>query len=154
MHASSCLSLNDNYFSSLRNSMQKEGVQKALHLMTGFHGVMWISSSFNNDYANTAVSGHVTGVANAWTSHHHKSNQFDCAWYDPFNWYGTCQDQCPAAYTIGTSGSAALNRLLNERYNNSGAFGSPTPGASTPANWYAWMGFLGCDPVAQDAFAP
>jgi hypothetical protein len=154
MHASSCLSLNDNYFPYTRDSMQKAGVQKALHLMTGFHGVMWIGGGFNGDYAATAIDGHITGVANAWVTHHYKSNQFACAWYDPFNLFGTCQDQCPTAYAIGTSGAAALNRLLNERYNNSAAFGSPKPNASTPANYYAWMGYLGCDPVAQDGFAP
>jgi hypothetical protein len=149
LHASSCLSLNDNYFSNMRVAMKETGTSKGLHVMTGFHGVMWINSAFNGNYANTAFQGHILPVSTAWVTNHYKPNQFSCAAYDPFNWFGTCQDQCPTAMTIGPSGSNALNRLLNERYNNSGAFGSPTS-----RNYYAWMGYLGCDPVAQDAFAP
>ncbi len=149
LHASSCLSLNDNYFSGMREAMRETGTLKGLHLMTGFHGVMWISGSFNGDYAATAMSGHVQGVARAWTTSHYKSNQFSCAAYDPFNWFGTCQDQCPTAMTVGATPGNALNRLLNERYNNTAAFGPPNGRA-----YYAWMGYPGCDPVAENAFAP
>jgi hypothetical protein len=149
LHASSCLSLNDNYFNQMRFSMKKAGSSKGLHVMTGFHGVMWISSSFNGDYKDAATDGHSMGVAKAWVTNHYRPNQFSCAAYDPFNWFGTCQDQCPTAYTTGSSGSSALNRLLNERYNNSGSFGAPGGTSS-----YAWMGYLGCDPVAQDGFNP
>lgn len=149
LHASSCLSLNDNYFGNMRTAMRKPGSAKGLHVMTGFHGVMWISSSFNGDYAATAIKGHSMSVARAWTTSHYKSNKFKCAAYDPFNWFGTCQDQCPTALTVGPTAGNALNRLLNERYNNSGAFGSPSGNA-----YYAWMGYPGCDPVAEDAFNP
>lgn len=151
LHASSCLSLNDNYLSNMRVAMKKNNAAsaKALHVMTGFHGVMWISSSFNNDYAETAIDGHSMSVAKAWVTNHHRPNQFSCAGYDPLNWFGTCQDQCPTAMTIGPTGANALNRLNHQRYNNSGAFGNPTS-----RNHYAWMGYVGCDPVAQDAFNP
>ncbi len=149
LHASSCLSLNDNYFSNMRSAFKKNGTNKGLHEMLGFHGVMWINSAFNGDYADTAIDGHIMPVSNAWTSNHYKSNQFSCAAYDPFNWFGTCQDQCPTAMTIGPNGGSALNRLLNERYNNSAAFGSPTS-----RNYYAWMGYVGCDPVSEDGFNP
>jgi hypothetical protein len=149
LHASSCLSLNDNYFSGMRTAMKKPGSAKGLHVMTGFHGVMWISSSFNGDYANTAFQGHILPVSTAWVTNHYKPNRFSCAAWDPFNWFGTCQDQCPTALTVGPSGANALNRLLNERYNNSGAFGSPAGNG-----WYAWMGYPGCDPVSEDAFNP
>lgn len=149
LHASSCLSLNDSYFNNMRTAMRKPGASRALHVMTGFHGLMWISSSFNGDYAATAINGHVMPVARAWVTSHYKSNKMACAGYDPFNWFGTCQDQCPTAMTVGPSGNNALNRLLNERYNNSGAFGSPSSNSS-----YAWMGYPGCDPVGENAFAP
>ncbi len=149
LHASSCLSLNDNYFSSLRAAFKKTGSTKGLHVMTGFHGVMWISSSYNGDYAASAINGHVQSVAHAWTGAHYKSNKFACAGYDPFNWFGTCQDQCPTAMTVGATASSALNRLLNERYNNSAVFGSPSG-----RSYYAWMGYPGCDPVAENAFNP
>lgn len=149
LHASSCLSLNDNYFSGMRAAMKETGSAKGLHVMTGFHGVMWISSGFGGDYASTAIEGHVMPVSTAWVTNHYKPNQFSCAWYDPFNWFGTCQDQCPTAMTVGPTGGNALNRLLNERYNNSAAFGPPTA-----RNYYAWMGYPGCDPVSEDAFNP
>lgn len=149
LHASSCLSLNDSYFGNMTVAMREAGTTKGLHVMTGFHGLMWISNSFNGDYANTATRGHAMSVANAWVVSHYKSNRFDCAAWDPFGWFGTCQDQCPTAMTIGPSGASALNRLHNERYNNSGVFGSPTS-----RNWYAWMGYLGCDPSGENAFNP
>lgn len=149
LNASSCLSLNDNYFNQMRFSMKKPGSTKGLHVMTGFHGVMWINSAFNGNYSNAALDGHISSVAKGWVMNHYKSNQFACAAYDPFNWFGTCQDQCPTAYSTDSTASRALNRLLYERYNNSAAFGSP---AGT--NYYAWMGYLGCDPVAQDGFNP
>lgn len=149
LHASSCLSLNDTYFPNMGVSMMKNGANKGLHVMTGFHGLMWITPSFNGDYAATAMAGHVQSVARAWVTNHYKSNKMACAAYDPFNWFGTCQDQCPSAMTIGATGGSALNRLLNERYNNSGVFGSPGSRAH-----YAWMGYRGCDPVGENAFNP
>jgi hypothetical protein len=149
LHASSCLSLNDNYFGNMRYAFKKNGSSKGLHMMLGFHGVMFISSSFNGNYSSTAIDGHFMPVANAWTNNHYKSNKFECAAWDPFNWFGTCQDQCPTAMTIGATPGNALNRLLNERYNNSAVFGSPTG-----RSYYAWMGYVGCDPVAEDAFKP
>ena len=149
LHASSCLSLNDSYFSNMRYAMKETGSTKGLHVMTGFHGLMWISSSFNGDYAATAINGQVQSVARAWTGAHYKSNKFSCAGYDPFNWFGTCQDQCPTAMTIGATRESAMSRLLNERYNNSAAFGAPSG-----RGYYAWMGYPGCDPVGVNAFAP
>ena len=147
--ASSCLSLNDNYFSDMRVAMKKDGASNGLHVMMGFHGVMWISSAYNSDYTNAAFLGHVMPAASAWTTSHYKSNKFACASYDAFNWFGTCQDQCPTAMTIGPNKANALHRLLNERYNNSDSFGSPSG-----RSYYAWMGYPGCDPVSENAFNP
>jgi hypothetical protein len=149
LNASSCLSLNDSYFSGMRASMMKNVPGKALHEMTGFHGLMWISSSFNGNYANAAFLGHVQPVSTAWVTSHYKPNQFACAAWDPFGFFGTCRSQCPTAMTIGPTGGNALNRLVNERYNNSAAFGSPTG-----RNYYAWMGYLGCHPVGANPFNP
>ena len=78
-------------------------------------------------------------------TNHHKKGQFNCAAYDPFNWFGTCKDQCPVAYSIGVNGSDALNRLLNERYNF--VFGSPGGNAG-----YAWMYYPGCKPEGKPPF--
>jgi hypothetical protein len=151
LHASSCQSLNDNYFSGMRAAMKKAGsaANKGLHVMTGFHGDMWITSGFNGNYAQTSVDGHFGSVANAWVANHYKSNQFACAAYDPLNLYGTCKDQCPTAMTVGASGGEALGRLFNERYNNSTAWGAPSGNS-----YYAWMGYVGCEPQAKAAFNP
>jgi hypothetical protein len=147
LNASSCLSLNDSYFANMRAAMRKAGSAKGLHVMTGFHGVMWISGAYNGDYSNAAFRGHIMPVSTAWVTSHYKSNQFSCAAWDPFNWFGTCQDQCPTAMTIGASGAEALNRLLHERYNAV----MPSPSGN---GWYAWMGYAGCDPVAAGPFSP
>ncbi|MBT9501851.1 MAG: hypothetical protein IV092_11435 [Burkholderiaceae bacterium] len=147
LHASSCVSANDDYLPNLRKSMNNGGAKK-LHMFTGFHGCMWISSSYNNDYKQTAIDGQWGGIANSWVKNHYK--KFGCAWWDPFNWYKTCTEQCPVAYTIGSSSSAALTRLYYESYGNALAFGSP--GGSS---WYAWMGYRGCKPACVDhAFNP
>jgi len=139
LHASSCRSAEDTYLPNLRNSMDK-GTGKRLHMFTGFHGCMWISSSYNNDYKQTAIDGQWGGIANSWVKNHYK--RFGCAWYDPFNWFHTCTEQCPVAYTIGSTSSAALTRLYYESYGNTLAFGSPAG-----KNWYAWMGYPGCKPA-------
>jgi hypothetical protein len=136
LHASSCLSANDTYLPQLRNSMNNGGAKK-LHMFTGFHGCMWISASYNNDYKQTAIDGQWGGIAHSWVKNHYK--KFGCAWYDPFGWWGTCTEQCPVAYTIGSSSSSALTRLYYESYGNALAFGSPSG-----SNWYAWMGYVGC----------
>jgi hypothetical protein len=100
---------------------------------------MWITSSFNGNYSQTATDGHVVPVSDAWTWNHYKHGQFSCAWYDPFNWYGTCKDQCPVAYSTGVSANDALTRLNNERYNY---YYADPAGIS----WYAYKYYPGCKP--------
>jgi hypothetical protein len=140
LHASSCQSLQDNYFPNVWSGMQKADDPDALHLLAGFHGYMWISSAFNNDYKKTADWGHVISVARSWVL-----NQYRVV--------SPGVEQCPTAYTVGTSGAAALSRLLLERYNAVG--GSPKDkGAAVAANWYAWIGFLDCNPTGAAPFKP
>jgi hypothetical protein len=139
LHASSCRSAEDTYLGNLWRSMDK-GTGKRLHMFTGFHGCMWISSGYNNDYKQTAIDGQWGGIANSWVKNHYK--RFGCAWYDPFNIFGTCTEQCPVAYTIGSTSSAALTRLYWESYATALAWGSPAG-----HNWYAWMGYVGCKPA-------
>ncbi len=143
--ASSCFSADKDSFPNIRVAMDKPSASKRSHQWDGFHGIMWINSGFNGNYSATAWWGHFVPISTAWVTNHHKQGQFNCAAYDPFNWFGTCKDQCPVAYAIGTSGGDALNRLLNERYNN--VF--PNPGGSS---WYAWMAYNGCKPEGQPPF--
>ena len=143
--ASSCFSADGDTLPNIRVAMAKPGASQRSHQWDGFHGIMWISSSFNGNYQNTAWDGHFVPISTAWVTNHHKKGQFNCAAYDPFNWFGTCKDQCPVAYSIGVNGSDALNRLLNERYNF--VFGSPGGNGG-----YAWMYYPGCKPEGKPPF--
>ena len=75
----------------------------------------------------------------------YKNNSQGCEAYDPFNWFGTCQDQCPIAYSVGSSAADAQFRLLNERYNLT--FLDPAN-----VNWYWYMYYENCDPVGENRF--
>ncbi len=146
MHISSCYSADDDNLTGIVTAMDK-GTGARAHLWTGFHGLMWISSSFNGDYSDVAHDGHSTSVANAWVTNLYRPGEFDCAWYDPFNWFGTCQDQCPIAFAISNTGGNALSRLTTERYNN--VYSDP-PGS----NGYAYMYYSGCDPSGETTWNP
>lgn len=137
--ASSCFSADASTLGNIRVAMAKPGATLRSHQWDGFHGIMWINSGFNGNYQSTAWDGHFVPISSAWVTNHHKPGQFDCAWYDPFNWFGTCKDQCPVAYSIGASSGDALNRLLNERYNF--VLSNPSGNAG-----YAWMYYPGCKP--------
>jgi hypothetical protein len=146
-HVSSCYSADDDNLDGIRFAMQdtSTSTSRRAHQWDGFHGIMWISSSYNGDYRDTASDGHVVSVAYSWVTNHYKSNSQGCEWYDPFNWFGTCRDQCPIAYSISSTGSGALTRLTNERYNF--VYGDP-PGNSQ----YYFMYYENCHPVGEDPF--
>jgi hypothetical protein len=147
VHASSCQSADDDNLDGIRFRMQDTATStsRRMHQFDGFHGLMWISSGYNNDYKETARDGHTGSIAYSWVSNHHKNNTQGCEAYDPWNWFGTCQDQCPIAYSIGSSAADAQYRLLNERYNMT--FGDPTS-----VSWYWYMYYEGCDPVGENPF--
>jgi hypothetical protein len=148
IHLSSCFSANKDDLGNIRNAMQDTATStsRRAHQWDGFHGIMWITSDFNGNYSETANDGHSVSVSDAWTMNHYKPGQFECESYDPFNWFGTCKDQCPVAYTIGTSGTDALNRLNNERYNYR-PYGDPGGNGS-----YAYKYYPGCHPVGKAAW--
>lgn len=141
-HASSCQSADDDNLDGIRFRMQDTSTSttRRMHQFDGFHGIMWISSGFNNDYKETAKDGHSVSIAYSWVTNHYKNNAFGAEVAG-----GPAQDQCPIAYAIGTSGDDALYRLLNERYNwtfsDPGGIGA-----------YAYMYYGGCDPVGENPF--
>lgn len=147
--ASSCQSADDDNLPGIRFAMQDSNTSTArrAHQFDGFHGIMWISSSYNGDYSGTAFDGHFVNLGYAWVTNQFKNNSQDCAWYDPWNWYGTCQDQCPIAYAIGSSAADAQTRLFNERYNYT--YGDPTNN-----NYYWYYYYENCNPVGETAFVP
>jgi len=147
--ASSCQSADDDNLPGIRNAMEDNATStsRRAHQFDGFHGIMWISSGYNGNYSSTAFDGHFVNAGYAWVTNHFKNNSQDCAWYDPWNWYGTCQDQCPIAYAIGNSAGDAQTRLFNERYNYT--YGDP---ASNNYYWYYY--YENCNPVGETSFVP
>jgi hypothetical protein len=147
LHFSSCNSADDDNLSGIRHAMHDPEDGGFAHGWFGFHGVMYIDESFDDDYADAAAEGHSVSIASAWVTNHYHNNSINCEGYDPFNWFGTCEDQCPVGYAISSSESGALSRVNYERYNN--VYSEPTGN-----NWYAWMGYEGCHPVNDDPFDP
>jgi len=149
-HLSSCYSADDDNISGIRHMMydpiDSPGNGRRAHQMGGFHGIMWIWGGYDDDYEDFADDAHSIAMARAWVNNLYDST-VDCAWYDPFDWFGTCQEQCPVAYAIGTSGSNALTRLTYERYNN--VYSDP----SGNSGW-AWRYIVNCDPTGETAFNP
>lgn len=151
LHLSSCNSADDDNLSP-GNRGPREALTDPVdggyaHLWTGFHGVMYIGSQYIDDYEDFAHDAHSVGIAYAWVTNHYRSNTVDCEAYDPFNWFGTCQDICPVAVSQGQSASRAWNGIQYERYNN--VYSDPTGNGY----WY-WMGYLGCDSVGETGFNP
>lgn len=150
IHISSCFSADDDNLSGIREAMydpfDSPPTGRRAHQWDGFHGIMWIGSSFDSDYREFANDAHSIAMARSWVNNMYDST-VDCDWYDPWNVFGTCQEQCPVAYTIGTTGSDALTRLNYERYNNVYS----DPGGS---NWYAYRYIISCDSVGETAFNP
>ena len=112
------------------------------------HGIGegWIGGGFDNDYKEFAHDAHYIDMGHSWVNNMYDST-VDCAGYDPWNWFGTCQEQCPVAYSVGTSGNNALTRLNNERYNN---VYSDITGYGGAAIRY----IVGCNSVGENSFSP
>lgn len=147
--ASSCQSADDDNLPGIRLAMEDTSTSttRRMHQFDGFHGLMWIWSGYNGNYRNTAADGHAVSVGYSWVTNNFKNNSQGCEAYDPFNWFGTCQDQCPIAYSIGSSPSDALTRLVNERYNYT--YSDPASNA-----YYQYYYYAGCDPVGETTFVP
>lgn len=151
IHLSSCFSADDDNLPGIRLAMEDPSDStssgRRAHLWLGFHGIMWISSGFKGDYHDVAHDGHSIPIANAWVQNLYRPDQFNCAYWDPWNFGGTCQDQCPVAYAISDTFPNAVTRLMTERYNF--VYGDP-PGNTN----YAWMAFADCDPDKEDPWNP
>ncbi|WP_299945548.1 DUF6345 domain-containing protein [uncultured Microbulbifer sp.] len=150
IHFSSSYSADDDNLSGIREAMYDVSDTavngRRAHQWDGFHGVMWISPSFANDYKNFADDAHSISMSSAWVNNMYDST-VDCNWNDPFNWFGSCQEQCPVAYSISSTIISVVNRLNNERYNN--VYSDPNG-----KNWYAYKYIRKCNPIGETAFNP
>ena len=133
LHLSSCNSLDDNQISNAYNIFGNPSTQRRLHLVTGFHGCMWIGNSFINDYKDFADDAFNMSIGLAWMHNMYRTG---------INGSNT---QCPVAYAVGSNVSDCINRLTTERYDNI---------KSDPTNVgaYCYYYYPDCDPACEDAF--
>lgn len=122
MHLSSC--------NSIRYSQRTQWFDAAqgVHVITGFHGLMYIGSSYVDEYrdlANEAMNSR--GVARAWIDDMHHVD----------HWYNSYKTICPVAVGFGAT-AAAAQAIHDETYN--GHWANPTP------NWMHTRWNSGCDP--------
>jgi hypothetical protein len=122
MHLSSC--------NSIRYDQRTQWFDAAngVHVVTGFHGLMYIGSSYVDEYrdlANDAINNQ--GVARAWLDNMHHVD----------HWYNSYSTVCPVAVGFGATSQAARN-AHDESYN--GHWSHPTP------NWMHTRWNSGCDP--------
>ena len=122
LHLSSC--------NSVRHEQRTEWFDAAngVHVVTGFHGLMYIGWLYVDEYANLADQGmNSRGVGNAWLDNMHHVD----------HWYNFWKTVCPMSIGFGATDTAARN-ILDETYN--GHWSTPTP------NWMWVRWFSGCDP--------
>lgn len=141
LHLSSCNSMDDDNLKQTRRWFQDPVDSpvngQRLHMATGFHGVMWISSGRAGDYADFAWGGHIL---------------LGSTWMDEMYDWGVngSYEQCPVAYSVGPSLNSCLHRLTAESYLN---FLDPALHADPSSiNYWCVQFYDGCDPLADDPF--
>lgn len=126
LHLSSCHSLDDNqWFFEWTSSFD------GLHQVDGFHGEMWIGSSFIDDYEDFADDAFDMSIADAWLDNMYRTN------------INGAYCQCPVAYAVGANIVDMWFRIVTERYNKV---------HSDPHNiGYVGCFYIdGCDPSGED----
>jgi hypothetical protein len=108
-----------------------------VHLITGFHGYMYIGPNFVDDYAAMAQAGNQVSVGMSWQSYM-KATAF-------WPWEVTT---CPVTLGFGHDQTTAINRVMAERYN---AFYANSSSGTNDQSLYA-MYPGGC--MANGADAP
>ena len=126
LHLSSCNSLDDNQWS--RKWLDSF---KGLHLVTGFHGIMYISEWRAPHYRDFSEDAFESSIADAWIDN----------LYFPDT--SGSDDQCPVAYGAGSSEVDLWQGMRNERYDN--VYSDPE------ARWWGAIYIAGCDPLGEDA---
>lgn len=133
LHLSSCHSMDDNMISSAWQYFSRSGSSRILHQVDGFHGCMWIGSSFISDYEDFADDAFSMNIGLAWMENMYRENikgQYT---------------QCPVAYAVGKNAEDCFDRLFNERYDN--VYSDPTS-----IGYYCYYYYPNCDPDCESAF--
>ncbi len=122
LHLSSC--------NSIRYNQRTQWFDAAagVHIVTGFHGWMYIGSQYVDEYRYLAEDAFTDrGVARAWLDNMHHVD----------HWYNSYKTVCPMAVGFGSSPTEA-RAYHDETYNS--WWGNPTP------NWMHTRWKAGCDP--------
>lgn len=141
LHLSSCNSMDDDNLSETRrwfhDPVDSPVNGQRLHMATGFHGFMWISSGYADDYEDFAWGGHIL---------------LGSAWMDEMYGWGInfAYEQCPVAYSVGSSLNNCVNRLTAEGYQNVIDPALKTDPSSI--NYWCVKFFDGCSPKGELAF--
>lgn len=98
-----------------------------VHVITGFHGFMYIGSDYVQEYEDLAEDGFSGGVGNTWISKMHHVD----------HWYNSWETVCPVVIGFGETAAAAAN-ALNEKYNDRWADQAPA--------WRHVVWWSECDP--------
>lgn len=126
LHLSSCNSINWNEL-----GMWWGPAAGRVHVITGFHGYMWIGSGYVDEYRELADHGFTSGVARVWMDKMHHVD----------HWYNSWETVCPIALGFGENAAQSSN-ALNEKYNDR------WPDRAAGSMTYTW--WSGCDPDGAD----
>lgn len=126
LHLSSCNSMNWNELGKWWGPSAGR-----VHVITGFHGYMYIGSSYVDEYEELADHGFSSGVGNVWMDKMHHVD----------HWYNSWKTVCPIALGFGET-CAQSDSALNEKYND--RWPDRAPGCMS----YSW--WKGCDPDGAD----
>jgi hypothetical protein len=99
-----------------------------VHVITGFHGLMYIGSKYVDEYRDLAKYGFSSkGVGKVWVDEMHHVD----------HWYNSWKTVCPIALGFGDTEAASAN-ALNEKYTSNWTDKNP--------NWVTWRYISKCDP--------
>jgi len=133
LHLSSCHSMDDNMIGEAWKYFSRSGSSRVLHQVDGFHGCMWIGSSFVSDYEDFADDAFDMNIGLAWMENMYRGN---------INGQYT---QCPIAYAVGANANDCFNRLFNEQYDN--VYSDPSS-----VGYFCYYYYPGCHPACESAF--
>jgi hypothetical protein len=106
-----------------------------LHEINGFHGTMYISWIYDNNYREFADDAFRISIADSWID-----NLYD-------RHASGSDDQCPVSRVVGTSQNDCRDRLNSERYDNLMA---DSPGLGEPRS-HRTRYVVGCNPCGMEA---
>ena len=127
MHLSSC---NSGRYEHRLNWFT--AAQGRVHVIMGFHGLMYIGSSYVDEYGYLANNGFGKGVGKVWMDE----------MYHEDHWYNGWKNLCPMSFGFGNS-RANARYAHNEKYNDN--WRDQTP------RWMNTRYYKGCDPDGAQA---